>query len=297
MTTNAPRLREHGNAYNIFILVLTLFSLAVMVLLVLPLPKEVDDLLLVYDNVACLIFLADFADNLAGARPRRAYLIGARGWLDLLGSIPSLGLFQLTALFRLARLSRLTRIRRLLRGKSRKALIRDVVENRSQYATFITILSAGLVLSVASVLVLEFEVHAPDGNIKSGGDALWWGLVTITTVGYGDFFPVTPLGRATGFFVMIAGVGIIGALASILASLLVSSPSADTSEDVEDASRTAAIVRAGAGAVGNIGDAPAAAAEASSTAALHAKLDALLEDVARIRSEIAVRPPGSGSPG
>jgi hypothetical protein len=108
---------------------------------------------------------------------------------------------------------------------------------------------------------------------------------------------VTPLGRATGFFVMIAGVGIIGALASILASLLVSSPSADTSEDVEDASRTAAIVRAGAGAVGNIGDAPAAAAEASSTAALHAKLDALLEDVARIRSEIAVRPPGSGSPG
>jgi voltage-gated potassium channel len=293
MTTNAPQLREHGNAYNIFILVLTLFSLAIMVLLVLPLPKEVDDLLLVYDNVACLIFLVDFADNLAGAHPKRAYFIGARGWLDLLGSIPSLGLFQLTALFRLARLSRLTRIRRLLRGKNRKALVRDIVENRSQYATFITILAAGLVLSVASILVLEFEVQAPDGNIKSGGDALWWGLVTITTVGYGDFFPVTMLGRATGFFVMIAGVGIIGALASILASLLVSSPSAESGEDVEDESRTAAIVRAGAGAVSNIGDAPAGPAEASSTLELHRKLDALIEDVARIRSEIALRPPES----
>jgi voltage-gated potassium channel len=52
----------------------------------------------------------------------------------------------------------------------------------------------------------------------------------MTTVGYGDFFPVTTFGRLTGFFVMIAGVGIIGALASILASLLVSSPSPEEPE-------------------------------------------------------------------
>ena len=85
---------------------------------------------------------------------------------------------------------------------------------------------AGIVLSIGSILVLEFESRGPRTRTsQTGGDAIWWGLVTITTVGYGDFYPVTTFGRLTGIFVMFAGIGIIGALASILASLLVS-PSA-----------------------------------------------------------------------
>ena len=74
----------------------------------------------------------------------------------------------------------------------------------------------------SSLAVLQFESRSPDANITTGGDALWWSAVTITTVGYGDFYPVTTLGRLAGVLVMLAGVGIIGALASILASLLVS---------------------------------------------------------------------------
>jgi len=227
MSAETPVLRQPGNAYNIFILVLTIFSLAIMVLLLLPVTPAERDLLLLYDNVVCVIFLIDFAVNLAGAKPKRAYFISARGWLDLLGSIPSFGFLQITALLRLARLSRLARITRLLRGQSGKDLVADVLKNRSQYATFITILLAGTVLSVASLLVLQFESRSPDANIKTGGDAIWWGLVTITTVGYGDFFPVTTLGRITGLFVLVAGIGIIGALASILASLLVSPATPD----------------------------------------------------------------------
>jgi len=224
VTAQVPVLRQHGNSYNIFILVLTIFSLAIMVLLFLPITQAERDLLTLYDNAVCVVFLFDFALNLTGAKPKRAYFIGQRGWLDLLGSIPSFGFIPFTALFRLARLSRLTRITRLLRGQAGKDLVLDVLKNRSQYATFITILLAGIVLSVGSILVLEFESRAPDGvnNITTGGEAIWWGLVTITTVGYGDFYPVTLLGRLTGVFVMFAGIGIIGALASILASLLVS---------------------------------------------------------------------------
>ena len=86
---------------------------------------------------------------------------------------------------------------------------------------FITILLTILVLTVASVLVLQFESQSPDANITTGGDALWYSIVTITTVGYGDFYPVTIGGRITAMFIMFMGVGIIGALASILASLLV----------------------------------------------------------------------------
>jgi voltage-gated potassium channel len=224
MSPERPVVREHGNAYNLFILVLTLFSLVVMVLLLLPLDAESKQLLQIYDNVICLIFLAEFAYSLSGSRPRRQYFIYQRGWLDLLGSVPTLGFFELTALFRLARISRLARVTRLLRGNNRRELVRDVVVNRGQYASFITLLSAGMILSTASFLVLQFEIRSPDSNIRTGADAIWWGIVTITTVGYGDRFPVTLAGRLVGLFVMLTGVGIIAALASILASLLVPPP-------------------------------------------------------------------------
>ncbi len=142
-----------------------------------------------------------------------------------MGSIPTFGgAFRFAALFRLARLSRLGRIGRLLSGKNKKALIKDVVENRGQYAIFITLLLMLIVLTTSSVLILQFESRDPNANIKTGGDALWWAIVTITTVGYGDFYPVTALGRSVGVVVMFSGVGIIGALASILASILVPSP-------------------------------------------------------------------------
>ena len=239
MSEASGAVAKHGNAYNIFILILTLFSLVLMALQLLPLSRPLLDLLLVYDNAVCVIFLLDFAMNLLRAKPTRAYFIDERGWLDLIGSIPTLGFFQATALFRLARLSRLARITKLLRGQAGKDLVIDVLANRSQYATFITILLAGMVLSIASIVVLQVESGSADANITTGGDALWWGLVTITTVGYGDFFPVTTIGRLTGAFVMFAGVGIIGALASILASLLVS-PSTPA-EPVPDASATTSV--------------------------------------------------------
>ena len=227
MAQEAVSSRQHSNAYNIFILVLTVLSLAVMVVMLLPISEETLKLLSVYDNLICVIFLVDFAQNLSAASRKSDYFIKERGWLDLLGSIPSLGLLtnvgKFAGLFRLARLSRLARITRLLHGENKKTLVKDVLEHRSQYAGFITILLAIIVLTVASVLVLQFESQSPEAKILTGKDAFWYSIVTITTVGYGDYYPVTPGGRITAMFIMVAGVGIIGALASILASLLVGS--------------------------------------------------------------------------
>jgi voltage-gated potassium channel len=212
MSTEVNAGPERSNAYSLFILVLTVLSLPIMVALVLPLNQATSDLLIVYDNVICGVFLVDFALNLRRSRPRANYFVKQRGWLDLLGSIPSFGFFEFTALFRLARLSRLARIARVLRGKNKKQLVQDVVRNRGEYAAFVTVLLAFLVLVLASVLALQFESQSPDANIITGGDALWWAVVTITTVGYGDFYPVTAGGRLTGLFVMFAGVGVIDLL-------------------------------------------------------------------------------------
>ena len=244
MTQETAVLRKPSNAYNIFILVLTVLSLAIMVVMLLPVSSATLQLLSFYDNLICFIFLIDFFLNMRAAGKKSDYFIGQRGWLDLLGSIPSLGLLtnvgKFAGLFRLARLSRLARIGRLLRGENKKTLVKDILENRSRYAAFLTILLTILVLTVTSVLVLQFESRSPDANITTGGDALWYSIVTITTVGYGDFYPVTTAGRTTAIFIMFMGVGIIGALASILASLLVGGSSSAEEEEAVAPAATAA---------------------------------------------------------
>jgi voltage-gated potassium channel len=238
--TTGPSQAGHSNSYNIFMVFLTVFSLVVMVLLLLPLDEATLTVLRFYDNAICVIFLIDFVGNLAASRPKRDYFITRRGWLDLIGSIPSLGIVPAFGLLRIARLSRLARITRLLRGNNKKQLVEDVVNNRGQYALFITALSGLIVLSVSTILIVQFESQSPDANITTGGDALWWGFTTITTVGYGDQFPVTGLGRTAAVFVMLAGVGIIGSLASILASILVPQPAPEAPGDPEPASANVA---------------------------------------------------------
>ena len=77
--TTSPR--QHSNAYNIFILVLTVLSLAVMVVMLLPISEQTLKLLSVYDNLICVIFLVDFAQNLSAASRKSDYFIKERGWL------------------------------------------------------------------------------------------------------------------------------------------------------------------------------------------------------------------------
>lgn len=302
------QVRKHGNPYNIFILVTTIMSLSIMVALLLPVTDETRSALLFYDNIACFIFLADFAYNLTGAKPKREYFIKGKGWIDLLGSIPSFGIFQFTVLLRLFRLSRLARISRLLRGQKKKELIEDMVQNRGQYALFVTLLLIYIVVTVASLLVLQFET-AGGGSIKTAGDAIWWTLVTITTVGYGDFYPITAGGRIVGVFVMFSGIAIIGALASILSSLLVSPPSSpaetttgmsmdaapETSDATAPGSTATPIIPAAAEASARVaaalkvhrGEATIADPNAPTSSVTSHELGAFRDEVTSLRAEIA----------
>ena len=94
-----------------------------------------------------------------------------------------------------------------------------------------------LVLEFGSIAVLYFEQNAPGANITTGGDALWWAFVSITTVGYGDKFPTTPGGRVSAFFVLAAGVGLFGVLSGYLANFFLT-PSSEDEPDTEAAAET-----------------------------------------------------------
>jgi voltage-gated potassium channel len=233
---------KHSQAYNLFIIALTVFSLLIMVMMLLPLDDDTLMLLQFYDVVICFIFMVDFFINLRASSPKSEYFVKQRGWLDLLGSIPGiLAVSKFSALFRLARLSRLARLTRLLRGQGKEALIRDIVRYRSRYTTFITIFLTIVVLATASVLVLQFESGSAEANITNGWDALWYSIVTITTVGYGDFYPVSLWGRVTAVFIMVAGVGLIGVMASLLSGLLIGDQSEPEQEQVPDITTISAL--------------------------------------------------------
>ena len=224
---------QHSNAYNLFIIVLTVFALILMVLLLLPLDKDTLHLLHFYDILICLIFLADFMINLISSPRKSTYLVSERGWLDLIGSIPSLGLvFRFSGILRLARLSRVELIFRAQRGRSRIDLVKDVLQHRHRYVGYTAILLTIVILTTTSALVLQFESRAPAAKITTGWQAFWFSIVTITTVGYGDYYPVTVLGQLTAMFIMISGMGVIAVLASLLSRMLIGAAS-DLEEEVE----------------------------------------------------------------
>lgn len=93
-----------------------------------------------------------------------------------------------------------------------------------------------LLIYIASLAVLEVERRAPAANIETFSEAIWWACVTITTTGYGDFFPVTGLGRLIGVGVMFSGVALAGIITATLASWVLER-AARHNDDAEPATR------------------------------------------------------------
>ncbi|MBM4405760.1 MAG: potassium channel family protein [Chloroflexi bacterium] len=83
------------------------------------------------------------------------------------------------------------------------------------------LLYAVIIIVTAAMVVTTVEVDYPGSNIKDFDDALWWAITTVTTVGYGDRFPVTGAGRAMGSFLMIGGIALFGGLTANIASFFV----------------------------------------------------------------------------
>jgi voltage-gated potassium channel len=92
---------------------------------------------------------------------------------------------------------------------------------------------ASLLAFVAALAVLDVERSSPDANISDFGDAIWWAVTKMTTVGYGDHYPVTAAGRLVAFGLMIGGIALLGTVTATLASWLVETVAAEK-EQAED---------------------------------------------------------------
>ena len=257
---------RNSASYELFILVLTIFSLIVVALILLwPLRPATKSILLRVDSSICLIFLADFLLNFWRAPSKTDYFFKGGGWLDLLGSVPAVIELPWTAFIRLARLSRSIRIVNHMRGRDRGDVIKEARRSRAQSALLATLLVAIVLITVASLVVLQVEKRAPDANILTGTDAYWWAFVTMTTVGYGDYVPVTLPGRLMAMILMTSGVGIFAVLTGFLATKLLE-PQENGREGEQDVN---AIVREEMAAI------------------LREEMDPLRQEFAAIRTELA----------
>jgi voltage-gated potassium channel len=213
--------------YQIFMLAMCLYALAVMGMQnFFPLESETRTIIDYADNLACVVFLIDFAKNLIQAPDKWRYLY-TWGWIDLASSIPTVDAL------RWGRAARVFRIFRVLRGvRATKLLVTLILERRTESAFLAVSLVSILLIIFASISILHFET-LPDSNIKSAEDALWWAFVTITTVGYGDKFPLSTEGRVIAGMLMLAGVGLFGTFSGFIASWFIEPKANERESELE----------------------------------------------------------------
>ncbi|MCY4444339.1 MAG: ion channel [Proteobacteria bacterium] len=208
--------RKKQVIYELAVGILSLVSLINLVPLTLEGKAEASRALaLGFDRLLCVVFLMDFFYRLKRASSRKVYFFKQGGWLDLLSCMAWFDVFRLGRLSHLARLYYLLRSLKVFRG-----IIPYLIKNNNVSAPVLIALITSLIIFLTSTLILYFE-NAPDSSIKTPLDAVWWSVVTLTTVGYGNVVPITFNGRILGIVVMIYGVAFYGGISGLLASYFI----------------------------------------------------------------------------
>ena len=197
--------------YEIFMALLSLLSIFNMILLFFLRDPSLGAVLALVNFVLIIFFIADFLARLVKSPSKSEYFLRQYGWADFLSCLP----FSQTNVFRLFRL---IKVYRLLRDFGIRKIKDAVIKDRADTALFILLFVTILMLEFGSLGMLAIESQSSVSNITTAPDALWYMVVTLSTVGYGDQYPVTTQGRVLGAFVILTGVGIFGTLTGYLAN-------------------------------------------------------------------------------
>lgn len=198
--------------YLLFTLALSVVALGILgASVVFPLEPGVRQILDFADDGLCALFFADFLVTLKRSPNKWEYFF-KWGWIDLLSCVPYVDYL------RTGRVARILRIFRILRAiRSAKIIADTILRKRSQSVVLASTLMGFLLIILSSIGILEFE-DVPGSNIKDAEDAVWWTMETITTVGYGDKFPITTEGRILAAAVMLAGVALVAIYTAAMAA-------------------------------------------------------------------------------
>ncbi len=160
-------------------------------------------------------FVADFVIRLYLADERKAYAV--QHWYDV-----ALVILPMLRPLRLLRLLALVRI-----------LDRTATKNLAGRVLVYVAGAATMAVFLGGLAVLDVEQDADGANITTFGDALWWALTTVTTVGYGDYAPVTLEGRLIAMVLMFVGIGVVGAVTATVATWILERVAAERDDAAE----------------------------------------------------------------
>ena len=179
-------------------------------LLFAPIDSESKQVLIGLDFIICSVFLLQLTIDLFRAENKTSYL--KVHWIDFLASIPMIEPLRFARIFQILRV--------ILVLRSSKRIFRELFRNRKETTLASIILLLVLLLTIGAGTILLLEHKQPGANITTGHDALWWAFVTISTVGYGDHYPVTNAGKLVASLVIICGVGVFGMISGLVTSLI-----------------------------------------------------------------------------
>ena len=214
------RLGRSQDAYDRFSaavdLPLTVLAVLWLPVLVIPLAVRVSPgLAATLDSADYLVWAVFTVEYLV-----KLYLSVSRGrfvrthLVDLV--VIAVPLLRPLRVLRILRLLRLARAGLILTTALRRA--RGLLTHHGLHFVLLSVLT---LVGVGAAVELAFEQHGPDATIHNFGDALWWAIVTVTTVGYGDKYPVSAGGRGVAVVLMITGIGLVGVLSASVASYFV----------------------------------------------------------------------------
>jgi voltage-gated potassium channel len=208
--------------YEIFISFVTVIALLNAAAFYLAsIPSVVKEVLIITDGIYAIVLLIDFFIRLFNSPKKLHYLIRRLGFLDFLSGIPGL------PFLRLLRLPRLIVTTIWLRRRTSREMVIEARRRLAESTLLIITLMVLIMVTVGSVAVVTVESKSPDANITTGQEAVWWSIVTIATVGYGDYTPVTGAGRVFGSIMIFLGISAFSALTSYIASQFINARAQD----------------------------------------------------------------------
>jgi voltage-gated potassium channel len=180
------------------------------------------------------VFTVEYLLRTIFSRPRRAYAFSFFGIIDLLSILPffiglGIDLRNLRA-FRMIRLFRVLKLARY--SKAMRRFHRAFVMSKEEIVLFLV--TASILFYLAGMGIYYFEHKAQPEVFRSMFDGLWWAVTTLTTVGYGDSYPITAGGKLFTFIILIIGLGIIAVPTGMVASALARARKEEDEEQTEN---------------------------------------------------------------
>lgn len=211
-----------GRIFDWTVIGLILFSIVTLSIETLPgLPQPVRSILAISEILVMGLFTVEYCLRVATAPRKLNYIFSFYGIIDLLAIVPfylSLGAVDAQTL-RIVRLFRIIRILKLTRYSQAMNRFQKAITLAKEEIVLFSVATA-ILLYLAAFGIYHFEHATQPEAFPSVLHSLWWATATLTTVGYGDIYPVTAGGRLFTFVVLMCGLGIVAVPAGLVAAAL-----------------------------------------------------------------------------